>query len=1105
MQCYVAASSAEAVRMVMQLNGQVGLGKNWVEVQDKYWIVSFRTLTQCALKSIAFLQLVFEKDRHLCAAGTWSYVVQLVSAKTQSLTQKLMQQFPETQWQTNKRVAAGESAYFPIEWLDMVAQYLGVTIVVFNNVFRKTHSFVHGSRLYEVMVVHDHMVACVPIAVGESNFTLGFRSLLYEQTFQAVGGDKRLDVLTTVGAELKAEMVKDKPVEFERPKEFGGPRVLYNWHVNRKMPIKPGVEFMLESAMKYLDQEWVYGTYDFETKVDKATNRLEAYALGYLVGEQGSQHEYDLTDVQTFWGSDCASRFLEDVHTQFCPDTEDPMRICLYAHNGGKFDVFILLTDALRGNLDSPWSFTERAMVVQDQTVVCLDLVSKVKPKFQLRFLDSLRLVPGTLDDLTRDFQVKHRKLKDAFRHEDVDEDWLAQPENVQVCEHYLQHDVLGLFEVVMAFKLMVSERFGLELAQCITAASLSKGIFLQKFYNPEWRIFNLPQHIDQIIRKHYFGGRCELGFQGYVGPSLVEGSSSVDDTDIFCLDVTSFYPYCMLLDLPYGKYQELFKQKAEREVADVQNFFGYVHVLVRTTNKNTIPLHGVRLNGKLVFPHFDDWTEMVLFSEEYYAGLLHHGGYEYKILKAYKFERAPLLREFSSTMFKDRAVAKAEGKKALSLILKLILNSGYGWFAFRATGKTSVELHKHESFQHVRYMLQGVLKDFASFTTDNLILTVEKDIEVDNFNIAIGAAISSYARTRLWLCEKFIRDKGYHVYYKDTDCIHTNMNPNKPENHDWLRFFAADAFDANGNVDATTMGTVLGSFKSECNELKPYEKSKEIVGFDRAIYLAPKMYCLEKTFPNGYVKHKCASKGFSRRPPFVFKHSTNELYTIEGETIGVWDAVGRCFRSIKDNSVMIFNERVVNPDFEELDRTTLQVVFDHKGFVKRRGPPVWRDYEKMLAGETIERTMTSLALPFKTVMDKEETTMLREREIRRTVSIITDEGARKYGKGRVLASGFIEPLVISECDKALVGAFIEETPEEKELQDIFLQPLDKSTNETIVSRLNRWFDMFAMKDAPDEIMFDEEEAELMGMEMEDDADDSDDEGIDLEDGLCAY
>jgi hypothetical protein len=46
---------------------------------------------------------------------------------------------------------------------------------------------------------------------------------------------------------------------------------------------------------------------------------------------------------------------------------------------------------------------------------------------------------------------------------------------------------------------------------------------------------------------------------------------------------------------------------------------------------------------------------------------------------------------------------------------------------------------------------------------------------------------------------------------------------------------------------------------------------------------------------------------------------------------------------------------------------------------------------------------------------------------------------------------------------------------------------------------------MFAMKDAPDEIMFDEEEAELMGMEMEDDADDSDDEGIDLEDGLCAY
>lgn len=1092
MECEIMATKQEAVKAVVAMGVAVGLGKSWVEVQDKYWIVSFRTFTQCALKSIAFIDMIFKKDRRLCTAGTWDYMVELVSVRTRSLMAQLEARYPETAWNTAKRTQDNGSGLMPVEDLEKVAQFLGVTIKVFNHVFRKLYEFSYGSTVYETMIIGEHMVACIPIRVAE-NMERCVRMVLYDQTFKTIGGDKKLNVLTTIGHEISEQAKEDKPFGSLKQKPFSGPRIVENW---RKRGIavsdKPAIaDKLLKSSRAYLSQQWVYGTYDFETYV-LADGQLKAYCGGYYIRdperEEENAREPEPEDITTFWGPDCAKRILEDIHTQFFPEgfediveedsDEDPRyRVCLYAHNGGRFDVFILLTDALRNNPDCPWELTERAMVVQDQTVVCLDMVSKTDARFQLRFLDSMRLVPGSLGDLTgsKGFNVKHQKMKDAFRHSDVDEAWIANQSNRDLCDEYLRHDILGLYEIIHVFRSLMKEMYDVELAQCITAASLSKAIFLQNFYDPKFPLFNLPKHVDEVIREYYFGGRCEVGYQGYVRKVDEEGDGPCGP--IFALDVTSFYPYCMTLDLPYGMCVRMKCGNALLKLVADGQFFGYLRVLVKTTNRQTIPLHGIRLNGKLVFPHFDDWTELTLFSEEYYAGVKEHQGYEYKVLEGFRFERGAFLREFSTKLFQQRATAKAEGKKALSLILKLILNSGYGYFAFRASGKSSVEVHNKNTFQHVHYMLQGVLRDFAPFSGDAMLLTVEKDIDVNNYNIAVGAAIPSYARTGLWRCEKFVRSKpGMHVFYKDTDCIHTNMDPNLAQNHDWLRTFAPDAFALDGTVDATSMGTMLGSFKSECNEFKPYEKSKVIIGFDRAIYLAPKLYFLEKTLPNGFVQFKGASKGFSRKKPYYYE-GDGRLFNYDGEHVGDWDAEKKAFLDKTTKETLVFNEFLVNRNQEELDLKTLMPVLDSYNRPKHRGPPSWSDAEAMLRGETIDRSMTSLALPFKTVMDLEQPSMLQERELRRTVKVYDEEGKSRYGKGTVIESGFVEPLVVNDKNMSLVKAFVEETPEEAALKDVLLMPIERSTNEAILVRLQKWYDMFADKEEEEETLFDEEDA----------------------------
>jgi hypothetical protein len=116
----------------------------------------------------------------------------------------------------------------------------------------------------------------------------------------------------------------------------------------------------------------------------------------------------------------------------------------------------------------------------------------------------------------------------------------------------------------------------------------------------------------------------------------------------VYYYDFTSLYPsVCADNDLPIGN-----PVRVEGWNLDLENFYGFVCCLV-WSNEDTLPLHGHKHDGKLIFAHHRG-TEMMLFSEELKYGL--SLGYRYKPLYGYEFQRAPLLRDVMKDGFKFKA-----------------------------------------------------------------------------------------------------------------------------------------------------------------------------------------------------------------------------------------------------------------------------------------------------------------------------------------------------------------------------------------------------------------------------------------------------------------
>ena len=582
--------------------------------------------------------------------------------------------------------------------------------------------------------------------------------------------------------------------------------------------------------------------WDIETSKD-GNNVHVPYACGIAwMDDHGVQVE------KQFWGLDCMTQFLDFLSSgEFNGYT-------MYAHNGGKYDINLLMKYALLDN--KFWALNGTSCIELNNAWIGFEIKEDGNPDHQIKFKDSLRMLPMGLEKLCKELKVEHQKLTETVSHDDIT---LTNYHTFPDLPKYLSHDCRGLLEVMLSFNKEVFDALAIDVTTCFTGASLSKQTFFRNYYkflgNHARPVYTLSTAHDEFIRDGYFGGRVECFKMG-----KIEG--------VFYYDFTSLYPFCGLQHLPYGEPEEVTFNGANK--IDPA-FFGFVKCRARTKDTKAIPKHAVLQNNRLTFPVFATWTELDIFSQE-----IDYDMYEYQFDTGLKFKKATFMAKFFADGFNRKATAKAEGKPAMAQAWKIIINSGYGFWGLRISDRDGVEIFEADSDAYLEYLNSEKMISMNEHDNGTMFCRVLKTLKVKDFNVGVAAAIASYSRLKLHQLLTDIRAVGGEIYYCDTDSVICNINlndhPDLKEEHQW---------DGDGSE--------LGSLKNECDEvvqkklekLYPDDESKQDsafnalvaaengnLSFDEGIITGCKQYALRKTITVDGTSHeieilKC--KGYSQ------------------------------------------------------------------------------------------------------------------------------------------------------------------------------------------------------------------------------------------------
>ena len=643
-------------------------------------------------------------------------------------------------------------------------------------------------------------------------------------------------------------------------------------------------------------------SWDLEASPDD-TGSFRTWALGFAWFDKPNTIKY-----KKWFKMTCISEWLD-----FLYDNRETFNgFYLYAHNGGKFDFSLIMKEALLTHPKWRINTSNKMAIEQNASWISVVMETKVDGKrYSITFRDSSKLFPETLAKVTKDFKVKHQKLPETVNHKEIAHFMRANDFDVDALllkfpqiRKYLKHDCLGLLEVVNSFSKVVWEvsfkkgykkikrrgkveykpySGGLDLVQLLTGATLAKKTFFLKYYKQyEFPLYSLSPKKDKFIRDSYLGGRTEVLYK----------QGKVDGNRFYYLDFTSLYPFCASAnELPYGEPQEknasnwnLHGSNTSEWTPDqhkeFEAFYGFVQVKVRTKNDSIVPLHGVKHNKKLLFPVMDNWIDTTLFSEEIKKGLSLNQ-YEYIIGDGIGFEKAFILRDYMIDGFKRKAEAKEKGLNCLAQIWKIIINSGYGWLGLRTKDRDGVEIFERGSplsLLDVKNLISEA--DIGNYT----IQRKKKDLPIEDFNVAVASAITSYARMRLFDLIHAIHTEGGRVFYCDTDSIICDVDIlNTP--HLQKEFMPDKTGDA------------LGSLKNECNEQlekamkKAKGKRREALTadyehhmkhekgslyYDKLITYQAKFYSVQKTLHSGEVLDISKCKGYK---PDELNSNTNLSY----------------------------------------------------------------------------------------------------------------------------------------------------------------------------------------------------------------------------------
>jgi len=445
-------------------------------------------------------------------------------------------------------------------------------------------------------------------------------------------------------------------------------------------------------------------------------------------------------------------------------------------------------------------------------------------------FRDSYKHLPVALDKLTINFGVENKTIFPYFLN-DLDYNssfpdykyfdaekvslekynkaleefgnkaWNFEKESIKYCEQ----DCRSLHQVISKYNELFFNNFGFNIHKYPTLPSLAFANYRTNFMKDE-NIASIRGKVSKEIRISYtpLPPYLKVGGGGALDMFIPK---PLKDIKIHAYDINSLYPFVMLTnEYPVGNPTyfsgNIFLSK--------DNPFGFFYCKINAPDSLKHPilqLHHKTEDGIRTVAPIGNFEGM-FFSEELYNA--QKFGYKFEVLWGYIFKSDFIFKEYVETMYNLRL--QYPKSDPMNTICKLLLNSLYGRFGMNDNLGDIAVIDKDKE----DYLFDNTnIKDIIDIESHVIMRNIKESYELEtetshsNINIAVASAVTAYAR--IYMSQFKNNPNLPNLYYTDTDSTY---------------------FDG-PLPDYLVSQTELGKMKLEGI-------------FDKAIFLAPKVYALE-------------------------------------------------------------------------------------------------------------------------------------------------------------------------------------------------------------------------------------------------------------------
>lgn len=377
---------------------------------------------------------------------------------------------------------------------------------------------------------------------------------------------------------------------------------------------------------------------------------------------------------------------------------------------------------------------------------ITLYFEKKNKKVHKVTFIDSLKIIPFSVDQIAKSFNLEISKLKIDYKK--------PRPKGWELTKEerdYITNDVLI---VAKALNTIFSEDLT-KMTQGSNALNDFKQILTKSKFNHYFP--SLDYEVDKDLRKAYKGGFT------YLNPIYKE--KDIEEGEV--LDVNSLYPSVMYEKLlPFGE-PIYFNGKYK----DDKVYSLYIQMISCSFKLKKGKIPTIQIKNNKAFFRANEYLEssdneivvltltnidLELFFEQYEV-------YDLEFICGWKFKGITgIFTKYIDKWIKRKNDATISGNKGQRTLAKLMLNSLYGKFATSLDVQSKIPELGQDDIIH--YHLS------------------EKETK-EGIYLPIGAFITAYAREKTIRTSQAIKDYSLNKYgkdlycYSDTDSIHTLLS----------------------------------------------------------------------------------------------------------------------------------------------------------------------------------------------------------------------------------------------------------------------------------------------------------------------------------------